>query len=249
MPTLIVGDLHGDWRGLRALLRQAGAIDPEGRRAAGWRLVQLGDIIHGGHGVTDDDARCLADGLAWFDTILVGNHELPYLWPQGGFALFAGMTPPLPETLVLLARARDEGRFAVATAIDGRLVTHAGLHPALAAEAGIEGDAEAQAAALEEEFARRLTGFGYRPVFDAVGRARGGGEALGGIFWLDWRDLAGEAGVPQIVGHTPQRGMPVRAGEHWCVDVGAALSGLVCGLVRDTDGDEWHLLVTGGGRG
>jgi hypothetical protein len=159
------------------------------------------------------------------------------------------MTPPLPETLALLARARDQGRFTVATAVDGRLVAHAGLHPVIAAEGGIGGAGAAQAATLVDRFARRLSGGGYDPAFDAVGRARGGREPLGGIFWLDWRDLAGEGGVPQIVGHTPQRGTPVRSGEHWCADVGAALSGLVCGLVQDRDGDSWHPLVASGGRG
>jgi hypothetical protein len=252
MRTIVIGDLHGDWRGLLAILRATGAIDAHERRLPGTRVIQLGDLIHGGGprrapraGV--DDWSCAAAGLRLCDTVLIGHHELPLLWPEAGFPPWEGQRPlgfPVRDAL-LDAYAR--GALVPATSVGDWLLTHAGLHPAHGGQAALDGPGAA--ALLRERFARRIA----RPLmrryvacFDDVGVARGGRADVGGIFWCDWRELtaAGVASpIPQIVGHTPQGDAPRRHGNLWGVDVGAALSGRACALVSDDDGATWEPVV------
>ncbi len=233
---LIVGDLHGDWPNLLRLLQQVGAITESRERVPGWWLAQLGDLLHGGQPSADDE-RCLAEGLRLFDVLLLGNHELPHAYGGAGFPSFLGRGPLLPAALDAFAVAIVAGRFQVATAVDGWLLTHAGVHPTFQEQLALPADAATWVKVLTERFAQRLRRGDPDPIFDAVGHARGGAELLGGLFWLDWRDLRqAEASnrVPQIVGHTPRPSGPEHAGDSlWCVDVGAALSGKVCALLRN----------------
>jgi hypothetical protein len=246
LRRLVVGDIHGDWRSMLALLRRVGAIDDVGERQPGWWLAQLGDLIHGGR-PSIDDARCLAEGLRLFDVILYGNHELPHAHPAARFPHFVGAAPLTPDAQQTLDRAVAAGRFSAATSIDGWLLTHAGLHPRFQDELGTSHDAATAAALLHERFARRVADSAHDPVFDAVGWARGGIDPVGSIFWLDWRDLRRVASanrLHQIVGHTPCEDGPERAGERlWCVDVGAALSGQVCALLREGADGAWQPIV------
>ncbi len=245
---LVVGDLHGDWPTLLRLLRHVGAITGDGERVPGWWLVQLGDLIHGGQ-PSGDDERCLADGLRLFDVLLLGNHELPHAYGGAGFPSFLGQGPLLPAALDALATAVVAGRFQVAAAVDGWLLTHAGVHPTLQERFALPTDAAACATALTDRFVGRLRRRTPDPLFDAVGQARGGVEPVGGLFWLDWHDLRRNTAanrVPQIVGPTP-RPAPERAGDRlWCVDVGAARSGQVCALRRHGTDGAWEPVVVAG---
>ena len=245
---LVVGDLHGDWPTLLRLLRHVGAITEDGERLPGWWLVQLGDLIHGGQ-PSGDDERCLAEGLRLFDVLLLGNYELPHAYGGAGFPSFVGQGPLLPATRDALATAVSAGRFQVAAAVDGWLLTHAGVHPTLQERFALPTDAAACATALTDRFVGRLRRRTPDPLFDAVGQARGGVEPVGGLFWLDWHDLrraTAATRVPQIVGHTPRQA-PERAGDSlWCVDVGAALSGQVCALLRHGTDGAWEPVVVAG---
>lgn len=251
MKTIVVGDLHGDWQGLMAILRATGAIGADGARLPDTEVIQLGDLIHGGglplrEGV--DDRRCAELALRLCDTLLIGNHELPHLWPDAGFLRFHGQRP-IAETLreVLLGAYRD-GRLVPACAHDGWLLTHAGLHPAMGrgyAEFSAGATAPAVAEDIRRYFAARIPPAPLPlALFDAVARSRGGRDEEGGIFWCDFSELmAAGSAIPQIVGHTPQPGGYARTGNLWCVDAGAALSGLVSAIVRDEAGGEWRPVV------
>lgn len=243
---LVVGDLHGDWQRLLTLLCDVGAIDEQGVRREGWWLMQIGDLIHGGHHQSGDE-RCLEEGLRLFDVLILGNHELPHAFPGARLPAFVGQTPLTSDAQARLDAAVCGGRYAVAAAVDGWLLTHAGLHPALARAASLPTDAEDCARELNARFARRVTTGRLDPLFDAVGPARGGRSAIGGIFWLDWRELvevADENRIPQVVGHTPRPNGPERHGANlWCVDVGAALSTRVCALLKENSESDWQPIV------
>lgn len=249
MRTIVIGDLHGDWRGLLAILRETGAIDADERRLPDTRVIQLGDLIHGGrprHAPREgvDDGKALAKGLEMCDTILIGNHELPVVWPDAGFPTWHGQSPLTEHRRGTLLVAYQRGQLAPATSVGDWLLTHAG-----AVNDYINGCRDAADAAehIRVFFSRRLVNAGPANLFDAVGRRRGGRHPEGGIFWCDWRELVSVTSdrplLPQIVGHTPQGDTPSERDNLWCVDVGAALSGRVAALITDDDGDHWEPIV------
>lgn len=233
MRTIVVGDLHGDHRNCYHLLRREGVIDPNGEREPGWRVVQVGDLIHGGHHEHERDL-IMTKKLGWFDVVLVGNHEAPHVWPEAGFERFAGMTP-VPTRVTHVLRGCK-----AASVVGDHLVTHAGLQPLLAVQLGVPASARGAAAFLNERWRQRTRTTRHDPLFDWIGRRRGGDNADGGVLWNDWRDLAWSADWPvkQIVGHTPRPTLFEQdpTGHLWCVDAGAALSGSVAALIVDDDG-------------
>jgi hypothetical protein len=241
MTCIVVGDLHGDYEGCRRLLRQEGVIDETDQRVPGWHVVQVGDFIHGGHHENERDLT-MVKRMHWFDVILLGNHDVPHVHRGRDFIEFHGMTP-------LDSRVTDVLRDCpVAHAIGDWLITHAGLDPRLALSQGVPPNAGEAAAFLNERFLDRLGGRQQNPLFDAIGARRGGIGGAGGIFWHDWRDLSWNRGghwelfpVHQIVGHTPRpEGFEQSPdGRYWCVDAGAALSGMVSALISE-DGETWR---------
>ena len=247
MRTIVIGDLHGDWKALLAVLRAAGGIDAEHRRLPGATVIQLGDLIHGGglplrEGV--DDELCAALALGLCDAILIGNHELPHLWPDADFPRFNGMRPIADTLREALLAAYDAGKLVAVHAHERWLLSHAGAHPNQLPALAV---AETIAGTIRDTFAARIRRQEPFQLFDAVGHARGGSHAYGGMFWQDWEDFktGNRVGplLPQIVGHTPQPSGYARHGDSWCVDAGAALSGLVSALVQDEAGGEWRPVV------
>lgn len=252
MKTVIISDLHGDWKALLAILRATGGIDAENRRLPGATVIQLGDCIHGGDprgaprpGV--DDELCAALALGLCDTILIGNHELPHLWPDAGFPVFGGQRPIAPVLREHLLSAYRTGQLVPAYAHEHWLLTHAGLYPDLELARGV---AKGLAREIQREFSDRIARRCERhSLFDGVGHSRGGRSEFGGIFWCDWGELtrANDLGtsVSQIVGHTPQADGYAQAEDSWCVDAGAALSGRVSAIVQEESGGEWRPVVVG----
>jgi hypothetical protein len=248
MRTIVISDLHGDWKALLAILRATGAIDPENRRLPGTTVIQLGDCIHGGdpRGVPRpgvDDELCAALALGLCDTLLIGNHELPHLWPAAGFPNFGGQRPIGDHLRGALLTAYRAGTLVPAHAHERWLLTHAGAYPFhLHRYPG----AASAASAIRCRFHARAEGGDRLGLLDGVGRARGGRDETGGIFWADWDELAPHLGTspfPQIVGHTPQDDGYACVGDSWCIDAGAALSGRVAALVQDEAGGPWRLVV------
>jgi hypothetical protein len=252
MRTIVIGDIHGDCHGLMAILRATGALDPQDRRAPDTRVIQLGDLIHGAGprsvpyaGI--DDVEALRLGAKYCDEILIGNHELPHLYEASNFPRFGGMRALSGPGYRALYGARDAGKLRAATAHDGWLLTHAGVHVALfAGYGGLGRSAEETAVLINEWYTERLDTVLPLTLFDGIGYLRGGDYPQGGIFWCDWRELTADgvvSPIPQVVGHSPQEDGPVRHGNLWCVDVGAPLSGRVAALVQPEVGADWVPMV------
>jgi hypothetical protein len=261
---VIVGDTHGDHVGMLRALRHVGAIDERGIRAAGYWLCHVGDVIHAGHGVQHDDVVCLELALGLFDCLLYGNHETPF---AVGIGSFVGQNPKL-DCQTLLDASVDDRRWLAATAVDGYLVCHAGLHPrllfgdsrafdSLRGTERLQGPA-AIAAAINHAFENRIESRDPEPLFDWVGPVRSSRtlEPCGGIFWCDWTELmkaerkaSHQSEGRQIVGHTPRRNVQrALGGRYFCTDVGAALSGYVGALVKHPDEHDWRAVRVGHSR-
>ena len=261
---VIVGDTHGDHVNLRRALLAAGAIDEHGERVSGYWTCHLGDVIHAAHGIQHDDLVTLNLALGWFDCLIRGNHETPF---SVGVGRFDGMNRSVDCQADLNASER-QGRWVCATAVDGYLLSHGGVHPRLLlSESDVFADVRRRdglddprsvADAIEAAFERRLLSREPEPLFDWVGPYRGpitSREPHGGVFWCDWRELMAaerkrrfRSPLSQIVGHTPRRNVQ-RAfdGKYWCVDVGAALTGYVGVLVKRPGDSDWTPIRVGRG--
>lgn len=248
MRTVIIGDLHGDLKGLLAVLEATGAIDDGANRRRETRVIQLGDFIHGGSRqpirANVHDELCAWAVFDLCDVALIGNHELPHMWPEAGFPHFNGQGPISERLRHLLHKMHKAERLVPALAHDGWLLTHAGTVAGFINECD---DAAAAARTLCHHFVRRLERDRPMWIFDGVGYQRGGRGLHGGIFWADWSELIAWSEsspiLPQIVGHTPQPRGYARHGNLWCVDAGAALSGRVSAIVQEEAGGEWRAVV------
>lgn len=204
MRTLVVPDLHGRYGLALALLRAAGIVDGRGTRIDyESRIVQFGDLANCVGRDRDGDLRLLRKARAWFDVLLVGNHEHPYF---GGSAFTGFMLVAEVE------RAVRNLTWQPAIAVGGTLVTHAGVHPGwkLPADAALaEGDIRA---AWQQRTADH-------PLIAQIGPARRGLYAeqarrfglplFGGVLWRDASEDI-DTGFNQVYGHTVNPDGPIR---------------------------------------
>jgi hypothetical protein len=187
--TIVVSDLHGSNSLLELALEHAGF-------GAGDTLVVAGDLID----VGPDDTVALAESLG--ATILAGNHEV-------AAAMGLRISPQHPESL--MRGPEFVGRFAagewpLAAAVDGWLITHAGVSTALSE---LITEAEDDVDAIARELNRRFRDDIARAVrsmpltaSDLDRFALIGSEM--GPLWFRPTDLARiPGGLRQIAGHTP----------------------------------------------
>jgi hypothetical protein len=210
VTAFVAPDVHGNIDLLTRLLQTAGIIDGQGKRVDGDTLtVQLGDLCNCVASSTIEDRRCLDQVRDWFDVYLVGNHEHPYF----GGPPFAGFWHDV-EIERRLHRLNDEGLLRPCVAVDGILVSHAGLAPWC----------RFRTAATAERALCDLWRLNPKDAaFSTIGRARGGYNETGGVLWSDWSEPK-NPWFWQLVGHTPGAG--VRTLTHpngkkaVCIDVG-----------------------------
>jgi hypothetical protein len=215
-PVTAIGDAHGDYHALAAVLIHAGLMDAELNWAGGKTiLVQIGDILDRGSAPLQIDE--LFDVLqpkarkAGGEIVrLVGNHELEILRKN----YFITSLPyfqiePFRRKLIDAIAA---GSWRAAYSARGFLFTHAGvcdsLYSVLKQEAGTDGKKMTESKTAEhinKVFKEAAASGDYKhPIFN-VSYVRGGSERFGGIFWEDLSSLfANHALCPfrQIVGHT-----------------------------------------------
>jgi len=205
MKTLVIGDVHGKYDRLRALLVQEGIVDDQtGRRInRDVKVVHLGDLGHfgGASGSPTGDQMCWEVAEEWLDIVLWGNHDRAVV---DASHVFTGYEHPQPIVRHTMQVMEAEGKLCWAYAAHGHLVTHAGLHsrfkyndvpidktdPVAVAEwLNMRGE-DNMDISIDQAAARH-----------AVGRRRGGRSPHGGILWRDIEEnLYSE--FPQVFGHS-----------------------------------------------
>lgn len=195
MDTFIVSDIHGDFAQLWSLLNKVGLIDDEENRTElgqNTRIISIGDLANATLKDIVSDELCLRAAPNWFDDLIVGNHESPYLWNSHDFNGYY----PNPFLRSLYNNFYRCGFAKPAILIGNTLITHAGF--------AFKDCETAQEAFNVIEYVRvNYPGTDKDFIFDAVGRHRGGRAYIGGIFWSDWNERKNKK-FSQIVGHTPQ---------------------------------------------
>jgi hypothetical protein len=243
---VVVGDVHAAHRGLELLLREVGAVDESGDKRDSHFVVQLGDLLHLGHGTGEADLRTLELGTRWVDLQLLGNHEGFYAYSLEScwWNHMASPDQVHPDVLAELPRQAREGRWRIAATLDGWLLTHAGVHPTYRPGLGEEPTDVAEA--LAATFAERLANPRRIPVIDCSGPVRGYDPEPGGVLWCDLSEIepvAQENTINQIVGHTPQAAPRMVGDRMWGVDTGGGRSGRLSALVKEPGGDWAPLSV------
>ncbi|MBD5782230.1 metallophosphoesterase [Pelagicoccus sp. NFK12] len=231
---LVLPDIHQNIDWAEAVLqKEAPAAD---------RIVVLGDYFDTKVEAAADVAQTclyLSQLEKRYDapfTFLVGNHDLPYLYdlhhqrrPDASDwnPYFNGAYKPyLSESIqghLAPQFLRKLEPFAFA---QGWILSHAGLHPRHLASPDSAG-LQALYDALKPQVLRLPSD---KPqALAAVGAARGGTDAHGGIVWQDWfKEFEDALPWPQIVGHTliPE---PNQKGRSWDLDTKNGSYGILRG--------------------
>jgi hypothetical protein len=211
MKMYLISDCHGNIDGLMRALENHKLFDKHGNRQLD-RRHQIFLIGDGANCVEDSwmgDIAILDMVGDTIDGMVMGNHEFPYVDPTNSFAGFSNERDVRERMNELM----DNDVIGSALIWDNTLITHAGfsaefLHP--------DEDVFSVFNRLEDNWKNR--NFSYSP-FSSVGRARGGRDKVGGIFWCDFEQEFKPTPFPQIMGHTP-RCVRMRKNA-LCIDVGA----------------------------
>lgn len=205
--TFVIGDVHGHYDRLIALLTKANIIDEKGRTELGQKteVVQVGDLVNLTNDTRQNDLRTAKYAPDYLDVILWGNHD--FAWFDENLT-FRGYARPAPE----LAHYLKKIKYKFIHQSHGFTITHAGIHPLYKGWA--KGDIQSP-----------HDGMGV--IYD-IGYRRGGINQQGGILWRDAFEQL--ADIPQIFGHT--RGDVVRwyGKDKVCIDIGGISDGRLAGI-------------------
>ena len=223
-PTFVIGDLHGHYDRLEALLKQEGIIgrcpichgsgiihnsecpscvgDGICRINHDVEIVLLGDIGHFGQsGSPTGDLLTWRAATLWADVILWGNHDRATIASQHAHR---GLLMPGPETKSWMVRAESEGKLKLAHSSHGFLFTHAGLHLAFRdqkVDESLKTDPTAFADWINESENSESPSADQIAIRDAISVRRNGNARYGGILWRDINEKL-YGGFRQIFGHS-----------------------------------------------
>ena len=191
--NFVISDIHGNFALLWSLLNQEGLVDDEenltdlGKETT---IVSIGDLLNAVMKDITGDEMVAHVAKDWFDFVLVGNHEWPYLEGTAFNGYYAH--PPLVGLYNSWFR---EGFVKPAFVLGNTLISHAGL---------VYEDFETADEAMAEIQKAWEEGRGqvWDAFFNAVGYSRGGSYQYGGLLWSDWNEPKNKK-FSQIVGHTP----------------------------------------------
>lgn len=260
---IVLPDLHGNYSALRGVLTHFGALDDGGVKQEGFFVAQVGDLMNMCSDSRKADAEIAKLGNDWIDMQIIGNHDVANLFDLD-MHRFVGCDPKIlldPETVPTASRRK----WQIAGAIDGWLLTHAGLHP----QYQLENDAQVEAkyegatredqyaAWLQDSFVNRLITRRANPYIDSIGIYGPVSSNPGGVLWLRPQELSDEDwsnnSLRQICGHTVmtgpfeimesslQSGEPLGGLPWWFIDVGCGKGKKCSALTKTASEDEWHV--------
>ena len=158
--------------------------------------------------------------------LLVGNHDLPYLYDiqkQDSNARQTGLNPyscshyhpHASEGIAAKWTLPFRSKLRAMVMVNGYLLSHAGLHSDYLPNANQKALEE-----LDEQLRRSLETLTTKahPALASVSPARGGTDPVGGVTWQDWhQEFEDSLPWPQIVGHTALE-TPQQNGRSWNLD-------------------------------
>jgi len=221
MSVFLIPDLHGRPIALRALLFEAGIIDDEGQRVNRDDLVvSIGDLLNGTLKDNEGDKESLRLSDDWIDVLIVGNHEIEYIFPDMGMS-FAGYYPD-QDIISQYRSLYFQGKVVPALLFGETLVTHAGVIEYFDFPTALDAYDEINYAwqnlvrltSSQEgehytfEFNGQESTLPVETLITAVSEDRGGAWPYAGILWSDWKEPK-NTNFNQIVGHTPVKSGPV----------------------------------------
>jgi hypothetical protein len=162
-PTLVIGDVHGHFDRLEALLTQEGILADcpdcggdgdhawegdmmcppcggDGQRRVNFdvEVVQVGDLGHFGQDASPTgDKMCFKYAADWFDVVLWGNHDRAVV---DSHHVFSGFLSPSPEIKHWMHGLYAMDKLKLAHAAHGWLITHAGVQANWKQQKGIDFD-------------------------------------------------------------------------------------------------------------
>ncbi len=185
MTTLIIPDVHNKHRVAQRI------IDSEKHD----RVVLLGDYFDD----FGDNPTHVQHTAEWLKACphekLMGNHDLPYRWPNNHALTCSGFSHPKSFAINSVMNAADWEKMGIYTYVDSWLLSHAGFAPEMIY---YQPDVMKQAAVECLYAASHHKDHSWLHV----SRVRGGLYKVAGPFWQDWREVA-VTEQNQLFGHTP----------------------------------------------
>jgi len=211
MKIYIISDCHGNIDGLFRALEKKKLVDSSGNRIVGTDhfIVSIGDLANCVDDSVSGDIECLNLVGSIIDSMICGNHEIPYLDISNSFAGFSWNLDINDKIQTLMS----EDFIGAAFLVGNTLISHAGLSVQFS---NLEQTPEKIFNTIEDHWKAKNYNHSW---FSSVGYARGGRHPIGGLFWCDFDNEFMPTLFPQIVGHTPKY---VRMKDNaLCIDVGA----------------------------
>ena len=210
MKFYIISDCHGNIDGLIRALEKKNLFKNGHRQLSHkHKIIQIGDLANCVDDSIGGDLECLNLVGEVIDTMLIGNHEIPYLDPANTFWGFEWDATIHHKIQTLLS----EDLIGASVLVGNTLISHAGISAHFTTE---KLTAEQLHNKTEDHWRTKNYGFS---LFSSIGHTRGGKQRTGGILWCDFDNEFMPTKFPQIVGHTPKY---VRMKDNaLCIDVGA----------------------------
>lgn len=218
MKTLVIADIHNRIQWIEDAL-------PKLKEKYNYdEVVFLGDYFdsfHDNHWMAMNTAHWLKKSLAHPDRIhLLGNHDMPYRFPQNDSLWCPGFTPLKCKSVAQILTTADWDLTRPAYTSNGWLFSHAGFSPDLCTHPVNGSLSTIELVAEAAKGIEILRGGLHHPLF--LPGARMEEPVMGGITWMDWDEEAVVyPGVKQLVGHTPSncvRTLQTPEGEMHCMD-------------------------------
>lgn len=213
MRVYLISDCHGNIEGLERALFKAKITNKHGNRQLERRhqVIQIGDLANCVRDSVQGDLACLELVGSVIDSMLIGNHEIPYFDPQNtfwGYSHYEQIDEKLHELY-------SNNFLGAASLFDKTLITHAGFsRHFLIGNISVKKVFEK----IEEDW---NSGNFRHSWFSSVGHARGGRSPAGGIVWCDFHEELMPCAFPQIVGHTVRPNQVRMKDNVLCIDVGS----------------------------